>query len=92
MNQIWRSHLDDAETRFSSSAGDPNEKFINFTRMQKLTGRDFTASIVSEILSLNGLLPFEQYKLTVNVRQTRNDWLHKLSSINRVDSAKAINP
>lgn len=92
MNQIWRSHLDDAETRFSSSAGDPNEKFINSTRMQKLTGRDFTASIVSEILSLNGLLPFEQYKLTVNVRQTRNDWLHKLSSINRVDSAKAINP
>jgi hypothetical protein len=91
LNQMWRSHLDDAETRFSTSIGDPDEKFINSTRMQKLTGRDFTASIVSEILSLNGLLPFEQYKLTVNVRQTRNDWLHKLRSINRDDSAKAIN-
>lgn len=91
MNQIWRSHLNDAETRFSSPTGDSDEKFINSNRMQKLTGRDFTASIVSEVLSLNGLLPFEQYKLTASVRQTRNDWLHKLRCIESADSAKAIN-
>lgn len=91
MNQIWRSHLDDAERLYSSCTGDPNEKFINSTRRRKLTGRDFTASIVSEILSLNDLLPFEQYKLAVDVRQTRNDWLHKLRAIDRADSANAIN-
>ena len=91
MNQIWRSHLDDAECRYSSSTSDPKEKFINSTRRQTLTGRDFTASIISEILSLNGLLPFEQYKLAVEVRKTRNDWLHKLRRIGNADSANAIN-
>lgn len=91
LNQIWRSCLDEAERQYSDSAGDPMEKFINSVRRQRLTGRDFTASIVSEILSLNGLLPFEQYKLMCDVRQKRNDWLHKLGTIDRSDSAKAIN-
>ncbi len=91
MNQIWHSYLDDAERRHPISTDDPNEKFINSTRRQKLTSRDFSASIISEILSLKDLLPFEQYKLACDVRQTRNDWLHKLRAIDKEDSRKAIN-
>lgn len=91
MNQIWHSHLEDAERRHSNCTGDSEEKFINSTRRQKLTGREFTASIISEILSMSDLLPFEQYKLACAVRQARNAWLHKLSAIDRSDSANAIN-
>ncbi|MCP5096657.1 MAG: hypothetical protein GY943_13975 [Chloroflexi bacterium] len=91
MNKIWHSHLDNAERQYSSSTRDPNQKFINSTRRQKLTGRDFTASTISEILSLNNLLPFEQYQLTIDVRQARNRWLHSLRAIERADSVKAIN-
>ncbi len=90
MNQIWQSHLDNAERQHTKCTGDSDEKFINSTRREKLTGRDFTASIISEILSLNGLLPFKQYKLVCKVRQTRNAWLHKLRAINREDSSYAI--
>jgi hypothetical protein len=91
MNQIWHSHLEKAEQEHSNSSAETGEKFINSERRKKLTGRDFTASVVSEILSLSDLLPFEQYKLTCDVRQTRNDWLHRLRAIDRTDSAKAIN-
>lgn len=91
INQIWLSYLNDMEQQQPICSDVPNEKFINTTRRQKLMSRDFTASVISEILSLNDLLPFEQYKLLCDVRQTRNDWLHKLRSIGREDSAKAIN-
>lgn len=91
LNQIWLSYLADAEQQHPTCSDTSNEKYINSTRRQKLMGRDFTASIISEILSLNGMLPFEQYKLVSDVRQTRNDWLHKLRAIRREDSRKAIN-
>ena len=90
MNQIWHSHLDNAERKHANCLIDTDEKFINSDRRKKLTGRDFTASVVSEILSLSDLLPFKQYRLTCDVRQTRNDWLHKLRAIDRSDSGKAI--
>jgi hypothetical protein len=91
LNQIWSSHLDDAERKHTAELGGSDRKFINADRRTKLTGRDFTTSIVSEVLSLNGLLSFEQYKLTCDVRQTRNAWLHKCHAIGRSDSGAAIN-
>ncbi len=90
INHIWLSRLDDKEREYSNSSAESQEKFINAIRRQKLTGRDFTASVVSEVLSLEGLLPFEQYKLATRVRQTRNEWLHKLRPITNQDSAAAI--
>lgn len=91
LNQIWSLYLAESEQKHSEDLGDAGRKFINAERRNKLTGRDFTASIMSEVLSLNGSLPFEQYKLTCEVRQARNEWLHKCHTINRLDSANAIN-
>jgi hypothetical protein len=90
INHIWLSHLGDKDRDYSSSLGESQEKFINAERRQTLTGRDFSASVVSEVLSLEGLLPFEQYKLATRVRKTRNNWLHELQPITDQDSAAAI--
>lgn len=91
INKMWRSNLDDAEREQSHYLADPSEKFINAKRRQKLEGPDFTASAVCEVLSLQGILPFEQYKLANQVRQARNGWLHRLRGITKQDSITAIN-
>ena len=83
--QAWLSQLDEQH----SEQLDP-DRFINADRKKKLTGPDFTASIISECLSLAGLLPFEAYKHTCRVRQARNRWLHKLQAIDRTAAADSI--
>jgi hypothetical protein len=88
LHELWKTHLRELDNQHTTAGGE--EKFINSERKQKLTGRDFTASIISEFLSLSGILPFDKYKLASHVRQTRNDWLHKLHTIDRADAAEAI--
>lgn len=88
LHELWKTYLHERDAQHTTPGSD--EKFINSERKQKLTGRDFTASIISEFLSLSGILPFDKYKLASRVRQTRNDWLHKLHTIEREDAAEAI--
>lgn len=88
LHERWKTHLHELDNQHTTPESE--EKFINSKRKQTLTGRDFTASIVSEFLSLSGLLPFDKYKLASRVRQTRNDWLHKLHTIDSADAAEAI--
>lgn len=88
LNELWNTHLRELNNKHTSPGSE--EKFINSERKQKLTGRDFTASIISEFLSLAGMLPFDKYKLVSRVRKTRNEWLHKLHVIERADAAEAI--
>jgi hypothetical protein len=64
--------------------------FITGKRMEKLTGRDFTASVVSETLSLLDRLPFELYENLERVRKARNSWVHGLESITRDEAARAF--
>jgi hypothetical protein len=88
LNDLWKTYL--CELNKQHTASGTEGRFINSDRKDKLTGRDFTASIISESLSLSGILPFEQYKLTSSVRKKRNDWLHDLDAIDRADAAEAI--
>ena len=76
--------------RFRSSKGIDKSMGMIADRKEKLTGRDFTASIISEGLSLAGILPFEQYKQFSRVRKKRNAWLHDLHAIDQLDAAEAI--
>jgi hypothetical protein len=64
--------------------------FINAERKGKLTGRDYTASVVSEILSLLGELPFETFKQLSVVRGARNNWLHDLKPVSMHDAILAV--
>jgi len=87
LDDLWKTHLRDLDKQHTAPGA---AKFINSERKRKLTGRDFTASIISEFLSLSGILPFDKYELASRVRKTRNDWLHKLRAIDRTDAGEAI--
>ena len=49
-----------------------------------------TASVISEILSLENSLPFALYQELSDVRGARNDWLHELKPISREDGQHAL--
>ncbi len=89
LNELWNKQLCELGNQHTSLG--TKEVFINRERKQKLTGHDFTASIISEFLSLSGILPFDKYRLITSVRQTRNKWLHNLHAIDRADANEAIN-
>lgn len=55
-----------------------------------MKGQNFTASVVSEILSLVGRLSFGLYKEISVLRKVRNDWIHELKPVARENSGKAI--
>jgi len=47
-------------------------------RRQKLTGRDYTASVKVEMLQINGRLDDDLYQLLEIARKARNDWAHEM--------------
>lgn len=64
--------------------------FINVDRLKKLEGRDYTASVRTEMLSLLEALPFDVYKDMENVRKVRNGWMHELKQVEMSDALNAI--
>lgn len=65
--------------------------FINAQRRARLTGgRDYTASIISEVLSLLDELPFDLFERLGQVRSDRNAWLHDLRPVSRAAAGTAI--
>lgn len=88
LNELWMTYLRELDEQHSGHEFEG--KFINKDRKGKLTGRDFTASIISEVLSLSGIVPFDKYELMSCVRKKRNDWLHHLGAIGRPDADDAI--
>lgn len=77
LNRRWRTHLHHISTRKVGS----KKKFINSHRMKKLTSNNYTASIITESLSLMGKLSFEEYQLIEEVRRARNKWMHELAKV-----------
>jgi hypothetical protein len=51
---------------------------MNRDRREKLNGRDYTASVVTEFLELLGVIDFGVYRKLQAARTARNDWAHKL--------------
>jgi len=76
---LWERWLD---ANVDRPVGNQGEKFINSKRRDKFVkGDEFTASVVSEILSQQGQLEFPLYKKLNEARRARNKWLHKLESV-----------
>jgi hypothetical protein len=86
LNVLWDKLLEEKRTQ----KGKPEETQINSERRQKLKGRDFTASIISEILSLDGRIPFDMYSKLQSIRKARNDWLHFMRPVESDDAAQAV--
>lgn len=69
---LWRKLLDDR--RENNSDG------MNKDRIKKLTGRDFTASIIVETLEMMGQIDHELFRRLNIARQARNSWAHSLDT------------
>jgi hypothetical protein len=80
----WNRYLE--ENRLREVEGS-KVAFINSERKKTLTSSTYTASVITEILSLLGLIPFDLYRDLSEVRSARNRWLHDLR---RVSSDEAI--
>ena len=63
---------------------------INRDRRDTLTGRDYTASIVTQMLSLHGKIDDNMLSELNKARQKRNDFAHNLGSVTWQDSGWAI--
>ena len=47
-------------------------------RIEKLTGRDYTASVMTEVLELSGVLSADVYAWLETGRKARNAWAHAM--------------
>ncbi len=79
ISSAWNTLLDDVQS------GRMPKK-----RKKVLNGRDYTASVVTEILELNGIIDHELYLLLNEARKFRNKWAHQLTEPDESDVHKAI--
>lgn len=82
INMLWEKYITSSKTKGVK---------INSERKEKLTGRDFSASIITEILSLAIIIDNKTYNTLTKVRQARNHWMHGLKNIQEQDAINALN-
>lgn len=81
LQRLWERYIEDNLKREIDGS---EVNFINNDRKKRLNdGRNFSASVISEILSLANYLPLSLYKELLSVRKERNNWLHDLKPISR---------
>lgn len=84
----WERYIDQNRRR---NIGDVQAPFINAERKEKLTeSSEFTASVVSEILSLVDNIPLDLYRDISAVRRVRNGWMHELRPVTRLEGELAL--
>lgn len=80
LQHLWKNYLNECS------------KHTKFNRNRKdlLSGRDYSASAVSQILSLAGLLDDEILEKLDSARKVRNSFAHSLDPISSTQSSAAI--
>lgn len=63
---------------------------ISASRLKKLEGRDFSASVVTEILELSDVIAFDLFSGLDEARRKRNSWLHSLEAVTDRDASNAL--
>lgn len=84
INKMWSSLLDELDSKNGGGTS------ISATRRQQLTGRDFTASIVSQSLSLHRKIDDEMLVKLDKARKKRNAFAHSLEPVSPIDASNAI--
>lgn len=84
LHLLWARHLDEL------SAGEKPLTVINAKRRSQLTGRDYTASMISQMLSLAGKIDDTMLDALNRARDKRNKFAHMLADVNADDAGKAI--
>jgi hypothetical protein len=87
LQELWLRYLEENRERTLDTE---IVSFINRDRLDFLTGRDMTARLVSEVLSLVDRLPFTLYPGLNAARSARNKWVHDLSPVSHQTAATAI--
>ncbi|MFJ8965852.1 hypothetical protein ACIRG5_41330 [Lentzea sp. NPDC102401] len=83
VNVLWQQMQADNKTR-------DGQAFIEGARKKRLEdGRTFSASVMTEILSLMSYLPLDVYNDLAAVRKVRNNWMHSLAPVTAQDAEKA---
>lgn len=67
---MWRRMLDEIK------ASDPQR--MTKDRREKLTGRDYSASVMVEFLEVEGLISTELFRMLEIARKARNKWAHQM--------------
>jgi hypothetical protein len=71
ISNLWKTHIDGLNTDLTTG-----QKRINRERRDFLTGRDFTISLISNLLELWGAIPHAQFQDIDTVRGFRNKIVH----------------
>jgi|GEM_PF-2151135 len=85
LNKMWAKLLLDLN---AENGGHTN---INRDRRELLTGRDYTASIITQQLSLHGKIDDEMLSRLDGARRTRNNFAHSLKPVTWEDAGHALN-
>ena len=64
---------------------------FNGIRKELLAGRDYTASVMSQMLSFNGVITDQMLDILNTSRKKRNDFAHKLDDVEWEDASAALN-
>lgn len=76
LSDLWSRYIQDR-----SAAEDASEHQLNSTRRQRLLGREFTTSIITEALALAGVIDHALYNEIRISRAARNKWVHGLAPV-----------
>jgi hypothetical protein len=83
LNVLWERYIEERDTENSG----PGMRFVSRKRKEKLTGVDFTASVVTELLSLADHIDFPLYENLNTIRKARNGWVHGGDRAITIDAA-----
>ncbi|WP_432885932.1 hypothetical protein ACQPYH_02485 [Kribbella sp. CA-245084] len=78
----WREYAETQASRLSLS--------VDRKRRDLWAGRDFTASIIVETMTLAGVIPADLSKVIGEVRGKRNKWIHGVAAPTYEDAVKAV--
>jgi hypothetical protein len=87
LDEKWKSYIASQRKRDIEGV---ETVFINTDRVKKLDGRDYTASVRTEVLSIVDCLSFGAYQKVENVRRVRNGWMHELRDVKMSNASEAI--
>lgn len=82
LNKMWEKLQQDAVQNSVTR--------ISKHRRKQLNGRDFTASVITQLLSLNGQITDQQLERLDAARKTRNNFAHLLVRIEAPDASAAL--
>lgn len=63
---------------------------VNRDRRKFWQGRDFTAAVVTDLLTLAGKVPIDLHPRLNAIRKKRNEWAHDIAPVNFRDATEAI--